>query len=144
MSDAPKGKADEKSQAGAGRGKAPLVAVVLVRGLIGVDVDIKKALSLLRLRKKFACSVLPLSPSVKGLLQKVKDYVTFGEISPELLAELEKKRRKVSPSKAKMATFTLHPPRGGFEKKGCKAPFSAGGVLGNRKGKMGDLLKRMM
>ena len=40
--------------------------------------------------------------------------------------------------------FKLHPPRGGFERKGIKTPFSLGGVLGYRKEKMNDLVRKML
>ena len=40
--------------------------------------------------------------------------------------------------------FRLHPPVGGFERKGIKVPFAQGGVLGYRKGKINDLIKKMI
>jgi large subunit ribosomal protein L30 len=40
--------------------------------------------------------------------------------------------------------FRLSPPRGGFERKGIKTPFTMGGALGNRKEKINDLIKRMI
>ncbi len=40
--------------------------------------------------------------------------------------------------------FRLLPPRGGFEAKGTKKHFSVGGVLGYRKEKINDLIKRML
>lgn len=40
--------------------------------------------------------------------------------------------------------FKLSPPLGGFERKGIKKPYSLGGVLGYRKEKINDLLKRML
>lgn len=40
--------------------------------------------------------------------------------------------------------FKLKPPQGGFERKGIKKPFSLGGVLGYRKDKINDLIKKMI
>jgi len=40
--------------------------------------------------------------------------------------------------------FKLLPPKGGFERGGTKAQFSTGGVLGYRKDKINDLIKRMI
>ncbi|MBI2507588.1 50S ribosomal protein L30 [Candidatus Woesearchaeota archaeon] len=40
--------------------------------------------------------------------------------------------------------FRLSPPKKGFERKGIKAPFSQGGVLGYRKDKINDLIMRMI
>ncbi len=40
--------------------------------------------------------------------------------------------------------FKLAPPRGGFGRKGTKQPYSIGGVLGYRKEKINDLIKKML
>lgn len=40
--------------------------------------------------------------------------------------------------------FKLHPPKGGFERKGIKFPFSMGGVLGYRKENINKLIKKML
>ena len=40
--------------------------------------------------------------------------------------------------------FRLHPPVGGFERKGIKKPYSIGGALGYRKEKINDLIKKML
>ena len=40
--------------------------------------------------------------------------------------------------------INLHPPRGGFERKGIKIPFKVGGALGYRGEKISDLIKRML
>lgn len=40
--------------------------------------------------------------------------------------------------------FKLTPPKGGFERKGTKRPFSLGGALGYRKEKINDLIKKML
>ena len=39
--------------------------------------------------------------------------------------------------------FRLSPPSKGFERKGIKLPFTVGGVLGNRKEKVNDLIEKM-
>jgi large subunit ribosomal protein L30 len=40
--------------------------------------------------------------------------------------------------------FRLHPPIGGFERKGIKMPFAKGGVLGNREEKIKELIEKML
>ena len=40
--------------------------------------------------------------------------------------------------------FKLNPPKGGFERGGIKAQFASGGVLGYRKDKINELIKKMM
>ena len=40
--------------------------------------------------------------------------------------------------------FRLKPPEKGFEKKGIKKQYSLGGVLGYRKGKINELIRKML
>ena len=40
--------------------------------------------------------------------------------------------------------FKLCPPKGGFETKGIKQPYSLGGVLGYRKDKINELILKML
>ena len=63
-------------------------AVVLIRGLIGINKDIKKTLYLLKLRKKHVCIVIENNESNRGMLKKAKDYITYGEIDEKTLKEL--------------------------------------------------------
>ena len=114
------------------------VAVILIRGLIGVRYDIKDTLKMLNLNKKHACSVFETSPSVLGMLKKCKDYITWGEVTDETVKSLSKRKT------AKDNVFKLSPPRGGFERKGIKTSFTLGGALGYRADKINDLIKRMV
>lgn len=115
-----------------------MIAAIRIRGEEGVRHDIRDALDSLRLRKKHVCVLLEKTPATLGQLRKAKDFITYGMITPEIKKELEEKRGKGKPF------YTLHPPRGGFEKKGIKVAFTAGGALGNRGEKIGDLIKRMV
>jgi len=116
------------------------IAVILVRGLIGIRHDIKETLFYLNLRKKHACSIVDDTLVVRGMLKKIQDYVTFGEVSDEVLKELALKRRKDD----KKEVFFLAPPKGGFERKGIKKSFVVGGALGDRKEAINELLRKMM
>lgn len=71
------------------------VAVVRVRGTVNLRKDIKATLAMLMLTKVNHCVVIPQTESYHGMLQKVKDYVTWGEVELETLAELLKKRGKL-------------------------------------------------
>jgi large subunit ribosomal protein L30 len=115
------------------------IAVVLIRGLVGVRVDIKDTLFSLNLRKKHACAIVEDTPSVRGMLKKSQDYTTFGTISDEVLKELETKRKA-----NENGVYFLAPPVGGFERKGIKKSFIVGGALGDRKEDINVLLKKMM
>ncbi len=63
-------------------------AVIRLRGGINVKPDIKQTLGLLRLNKVNHCVLVPSNKVNDGMLQKVKDYVTWGEVKPDVLARL--------------------------------------------------------
>jgi large subunit ribosomal protein L30 len=63
-------------------------AVIRVRGSVNVKSDIKDTLKMLRLNRVNHCVLLPKTESYSGMLQKVKDYVTWGEIMPQTLAKM--------------------------------------------------------
>jgi len=70
-------------------------AVIRVRGVINIDRKISDTLKMLRLNQANHCVVIPETPTYKGMLQIVKDYVTWGEIDPKVMAELLKRRGKL-------------------------------------------------
>jgi len=63
-------------------------AVIRVRGSVNVKSEIKDTLKMLRLNRVNHCVLLPKTRSYSGMLQKVKDYVTWGEIKPDTLAKM--------------------------------------------------------
>jgi len=70
-------------------------AVIRVRGTVNVKKDITDNLRMLRLEHTNHCVLIPDTPQFKGMLQKGKDYITWGEIKPELVSELIKARCKI-------------------------------------------------
>jgi large subunit ribosomal protein L30 len=134
-----------KSQASPKQAEAMgMLAIILIRGTIHTKEDIIVTLNSLNLRQKLACTVIKDTSSNKYTAIKCKDYVAFGEISEETYNELVSKRgEKDSEGKLKRY-FRLHPPRGGFERKGIKLPYKKGGALGYRGNKMNELIKKML
>ena len=59
----------------------------------------------------------------------VKDFVTWGEISPELKAEVESKKKETTMNGKVKNYYRLNPPRGGYERGGIKVSFSQGGGI---------------
>jgi len=138
------------------------IAVIRVRGVTGIRKEIKDTLEMLRLHRKNYCVVIENIPTNLGMLKKVKDYVTYGEIDEETYKELVAKRaedyngrvtdstgkikynkfREVEGKKIK-PYFRLSPPRKGFGKS-IKQPFVKGGALGYRKEMINELIKRML
>jgi len=122
------------------------LALILVRGLVGIRADIKVTLFSLRLRKKHACVVIEDTLNNRSAALKCKDYITYGEMNDETLKQLlEKRGKKDSKKKGHLKKFfLLHPPRGGFERKGIKSSYTRGGALGYRGTRINDLIKRML
>lgn len=119
------------------------LAAIQIRGIRGMRQDVKDTLFMLRLRKKNACVILPDTPVFRGMLSKAKDFITYGTIDDSFAAELEKSKLKQL-AHDDLKVFFLHPPRGGFERKGIKVPFQSGGALGDRGGKVDEVIKKMM
>lgn len=72
-----------------------MLAVVRLRGQVNVARKIRDTLAMLRLHKRYHCVVVPNTPSYRGMLQVVKDYVAFGEIDAETLAMLLRNRGRL-------------------------------------------------
>ena len=71
------------------------IAVIRLRGLMGVKKDIKDTMKMLRLHNKNHCVVINNSPNYIGMLRKVKDYVTWGEINEKTFKELLLNRGRI-------------------------------------------------
>jgi large subunit ribosomal protein L30 len=130
-----------KSEATGSNGK---VAVLLVRNTTGASGAVRDTLKMLRLHKKFTCTIFDKTEAMMGMLAKTKDYTTYGEIDDETLKLLTEKRGKTDPEGKPRKDFHLSPPKGGFERKGIKQGFSQGGVLGYRGSKINELIKKML
>ena len=136
-------------------------AVIRIRGITGIEKGIKDTLNMLCLYHNNYCVVL--NNNMLGMIKKAKDYVTWGEIDDETYKLLVEKRGeeykgRLTDSKKKInykkfivvnnkkykKYFRLNPPRGGFERKGIKVPFTKSGALGYRKEKINDLIKKMV
>ena len=73
-----------------------LYSVVRIRGSINVKPDIKKTLQMLRLTRVNHCVLIDgKNESYRGMLNKAKDYITWGEIDKEILIELIKTRGRL-------------------------------------------------
>ena len=127
-----------------------LIAIIRIHGKVGLRKGIKETLTNLRLYNKHTCIVVPNKPVFIGMITKIKDYITWGEINEQTLRELLLKRGRVAGKKQLKDVpgckpfFKLMPPRGGYERGGTKQPYSLGGSLGYRKDKINDLILKMI
>ena len=115
-----------------------MIAIIRIKGMVGIKKDLAETLYRMRLRKKYTCVVLE-NPTKEqeGMLKKVVNFVAYGEIEPETYKKLVEKR------KTKIENFfRLHPPRKGIE---SKKHFGVGkGVLGNNGKDINKLIERML
>ena len=140
-----------------------MYAVIRLKGLVKIREDFRDTLKMLRLNRKMHCVVLEENDINKGMIQKVKDRVTWGEINDDILKLLIEKRgrkpgnerltkeeaedafRKIKenkfPSEIK-PVFRLTPPSKGF-KNSIKQHYPKG-ELGYRGKEINELLKRMI
>jgi len=117
-----------------------MIAIVRITGQVKIRREIEETLKRLGLKRKYSCVVLEKpKPEELGMIEKVRDFVAFGEISPEVHKKLIEERGKLSKSKTK---FRLHPPRGGIDSK--KHFGVQKGVLGNNKKEIDKLILRML
>ncbi|GAA5818275.1 MAG: 50S ribosomal protein L30 [Methanobrevibacter sp. CfCl-M3] len=70
--------------------------VVRVRGTTGVKKDIANTLNMLHLNRINHGVLVQDNPSYKGMLQKAKDYITWGEIDSKMLVDVISKRGKLA------------------------------------------------
>jgi len=73
----------------------PAVAVIRIRGHAKIQHQAVETMEQLRLNRVNHCVVLPQNAVTKGMLQRVKDYVTWGELTHEAIARLLLQRGEV-------------------------------------------------
>ncbi len=117
-----------------------MIAIVRIRGQVNIRKEITETLNRLGLKRKYSCVIIEKPNAVEtGMLEKIKDFVAFGEINSETHKKLVEARGKFSKSKNH---FRLHPPRGGID---AKKHYGVGkGVLGNNKNDINKLIERML
>lgn len=119
------------------------LAIIRLRGTDDVNSQIESTMRMLNLHKKHTCSVYDNTPNIKGMANKCKDYLTYGEIDDDTYTLLVDKRGIKKDGKV-LNYFHLQPPRGGFGKGGIKTPFAMRGALGYRAAKINDLIRKMV
>lgn len=72
-----------------------MFAVIRIRGRIGVRRRIEDTFKMLRLNAVNNCVVLPENPAFKGMIKKIKDFVTYGVIDFDTFLKMLKKRGRL-------------------------------------------------
>lgn len=73
-----------------------MYAVIRVRGNIGVRKPVKDTLRILRLNRVNHLALVSENKEQKGMIEKAKDYVTYGEISNAVAKKLFEKRARLA------------------------------------------------
>ena len=116
------------------------LAVIRIRGQVGLNKDVKETLHRLRIRRKYACAVFDsTNETQKKMIESVRNFVSYGEISEETYKKLVDTRGKKDSEGNLKPFFRLHPPRGGVK---TKVHYPRG-VLGENK-EMDKLMERML
>ncbi len=71
------------------------IAVVRVRGTVSAQKEARETLSLLHLDHTNHAILIDDRPSYKGMLQRVGNYVTWGEVTKETVSEMLQKRARL-------------------------------------------------
>ena len=72
-----------------------MYAVVRLRGQVNVRYTIEDTMKMLRLHRVNHCVVVPENPHFRGMVHKVKDYVAYGKVDANSLAELLENRGRL-------------------------------------------------
>ncbi|MDD5253611.1 MAG: 50S ribosomal protein L30 [Candidatus Nanoarchaeia archaeon] len=75
------------------------IAIVRVRSSVETRKDVNDTMKMLRLYKTNTCVIVKNTPEVNGMIAKVKDYVTWGEIDTQTMKELLLKRGRLAANK---------------------------------------------
>ncbi len=81
------------------------IAIVQVRGIVGLSQKLKDTFALLKLPKKHSCVLVEANSSTKGMLILLKDYITWGEVDQATVKLLLEKRGKLAGNKPLTETY---------------------------------------
>lgn len=113
-----------------------MIAVIRIAGQCKLENKVINTFERLKLGKKYSCILIDEKDKIRmGMVNSIKNFVTFGEINENLIKELKEKRDKGK------GVFFLHPPRGGL-KKSSKLAYPKG-ILG-KNNEIDKLLERML
>jgi len=73
-----------------------MIAAIRVRGRTGIKKDISDTMDMLKLTRINHAVLIRETPSYQGMLQKAKDYITWGEVDEDTVSKLLSKRGKIA------------------------------------------------
>ncbi|MBI4141915.1 uL30 family ribosomal protein [Candidatus Woesearchaeota archaeon] len=109
------------------------IAIIRIRGQVGMNPKRKNSLELIGLEKKYSAKLAEDTPSLKGQLHLLEPDITWGEANEETIKILSSKK-----------VHHLKPPHKGLGRKGIKLSFKNKGAYGYRGPAINELIKRMI
>ena len=132
-----------------------MYVVVRIKGMIHANKEVKDTIHMLNLKKINSCTIIHNNENYRGMLQKIKDFVTWGEISDDTLKlllqrahvdnipeSIEKLKKGAILKDITCSSIGLPPPRKGY--KSIKKPYRLGGSAGYRGESINELIERMV
>ena len=92
-----------------------MIAILRVRGTVNIRPDIKKTMQSLRLYKPNNLILLKEDKAMMKMVDKSKDYVTFGKIDEKTLTALLEKRGRLEGNKRVDAEYLKEKKISGFD-----------------------------
>jgi len=72
-----------------------MYAVIRIRGKVRIRKKMEDTLKMLRLKTVNNCVIVPETPDYKGMIEKVRSYVTYGTINFDTFLSMLKKRGRL-------------------------------------------------
>ncbi|MBI2671005.1 50S ribosomal protein L30 [Candidatus Woesearchaeota archaeon] len=81
------------------------IAIIRIKGEHNIRREINDTMQMLRLYNKFNCSIIKNSPPYIGMLNSIKEYVTWGELNEETFKVLLTNRGRLAGNKKLEETY---------------------------------------
>jgi len=119
-----------------------MIAVIRIAGSVNVSKDNNETFNRLRLGRKLTCTFVDEKDDIRmGMVKKLTQVVSFGEVDKKLMDEVIAKRGQKDPKGVYRGFCRLHPARGGFKKATNRSVPK--GILGHNEN-IAKLLERML
>ena len=79
--------------------KGATLVILRIRGSVGISKELEYVFKLLHINRKNHATIIERNPSYLGMMQRVKDYATWGEASSDTISLLLKERGFVKGNK---------------------------------------------
>jgi ribosomal protein L30/L7E len=119
-----------------------VIAVIRIAGSVNISKDNNETFNRLRLGRKLTCTFVDEKDEIRmGMVKKLAQVISFGEVDKKLMDEVIAKRGQKDSKGVYREFCRLHPPRGGFKKPTNRS--TPEGILGHNQN-ITKLLERML